>query len=145
MVATKIGVLIVKILLAIEGKNHKKIADKALRFCGRTGYELRIFCKREKRSKFIEAIKDANYHWYLALREDQVITKIDPHTYARQNGFDLILFVPDSLNEWRKNSAMKEWELKPMVKAIGSARVEFGKKSDLWTKHFKNGAIMVRV
>lgn len=131
--------------MAIEATKHRPLPDRALRWCGRAGFELRVFCAKNKRSKFVEAVKHANYHWYLALKEDIVISRTDAMSYAKQHDFDLVVFIPESLRAWRKNSALKEWELKPMSKTIGSARSEFGRKPDLKVKRFTNGAVMRRV
>lgn len=133
-----------KLLLAIEATKPKEL-EKALRWCGRLGYDLRVFVAKGKRKKFLDIFDDCNYHWYLDIRHDQLISRTDAHTYARQHSYDLMLTVPENLEQWRKRSFLKPDELKHPVVAIGTARIEFGKKPRMQVKRFANGAIMRRV
>ena len=133
-----------KLLLAIEATKPKEL-EKALRWCGRLGYELRVFAAKGKRKRFLDIFEDCNYHWYLALTHDQLITRTDSQTYAKQHDFDLMVTVPQGLEQWRKRSFLKPDELKHPVKAIGEARIEFGKKPRMRVKRFANGSVMRRV
>lgn len=134
-----------KILLAINATDYKHLGDRALRWCGRLGYQLRVFVPKNKRSKFMQCIDDVNYHYYLNLQYDILVGRTTAMEYAKQHDFDLLLTVPEDLTEWRKGTAFKDTELIPPVKTIGAARIEFGKKPGMKIKRFSNGAVMERV
>lgn len=134
-----------KILLAIRSTNPELIADNALRWAARTGFELRIFAPRDDYHKYVNAVNDANYHWYLAVKHEQIITKYEPHEYAEMYGFDLILYVPEAVKTWRRGHFMKDDEIMLCAEAVGKARAEFGRKPRMRVKKWANGCIMVRV
>lgn len=135
-----------KILVAIESKDHKKLADQSLRWLARSGLELRVFVPKGKAKKFKWTIDEVNYHYYVALDwADTVVERTDPMTYAQQHDFDLLLKVPSKLMSWRKRDYLKDWEILVFRGAVGKARVEFGKHPKKRIKHFFNGATMERV
>lgn len=135
-----------KILMAIESKDPKRLGDHALRWCGRTGFELRVFIpKKRRRAKYEEAILDANYNWYMAIPTDIIVTRTSPKEYAQQHGFDLLLTIPEELFAWRKGTQFKDSEIWWVRKAVGAARLEFGAKPKMRIKRFANGCIMERL
>lgn len=135
-----------KILVAINSVNHKTVGDKALRWCGRLGLDVKLFVPKNKRKKFLETVDDANYHYYLALDKDEtVVSRTDAETYAKQHDIDLLLTIPESLSAWRKGTEFKDHEIKLAYEAITSARGQFSRKEGMNIKQFANGAIMKRV
>lgn len=135
-----------KILVAIEATNPKIIVDKSLRWCGRVGFEMRVFFKNAKqRPKYEEAIADANYHYYLALEPRQLIARTDAMKYARAYDFDLVITIPQELSAWRKGTQFKANEIKYAYETIAKARGEFSRKPSMRIKRFANGAVMRRV
>lgn len=134
-----------RLLVIHETDNWRQLSDTILRWCGRTGYELRVFAPRNKRRKFLEEVWDANYNYYLALPDEIIVTKQGPDEYARANGFELILEIPAGLKEWRKRSAFRDKEIKWAYEAIAKARVPFEKNPRVTRKTFSNGAILRRV
>lgn len=134
-----------KILLAIQSKNPEAIIDNALRWAGRTGFELRIFAPKDAYHKYVAAVADANYHWYLAVKYSQIITKQDARDYAEMYGFDLLLLVPEDTKTWRYGHFMKDDEIMLCAEAVGKARAEFGQKPRMRIKRWANGCTMERV
>lgn len=134
-----------KILLAIDSKKPKLVGDRALRWASRTGYEMRLFAPRNKRQRYLQVIDDANYDYYLDIKKNQLITKMDPMQYAKAHDFDLVLLVPEGLWSWRKGEQFKPMEVVHCAQVIGRARIEFGAHPRKRIKHFANGSIMQRV
>lgn len=134
-----------KILLAINSTRPKTLGNNTLRWAGQLGYDLAVFGPRNKRKKFLEALADVNYHWYLALEESCIVTKFNPNLYAIANGYDLIVYIPDDLLAWRKGSQFKPKEISQAFSVIGNARGEFSRNPRKRIKRFANGAVMERV
>jgi hypothetical protein len=134
-----------RILLAIESTKPKVVGDNALRWAGRIGYDVAVFAPRNKHKKYLAVINDVNYHYYLALEYDVVVTKYSPQLYAALNNYDLIVYIPEDLPAWRKGTAFKDNELNPPYSAIGNARGEFGRKPGKKIKRWSNGCRMERV
>lgn len=135
-----------KILLAIKPSKPKHLADNALRWCGRLGYQMRVFVpKKRQLVKYAEEIAEVNYQYYLALGVDILTVHKDPKQYAKENGYDLLLSVPAELKAWRKGTAFKDTEIIWPRGAVGLARIEFGKKPKKRIKRWSNGCTMERV
>jgi hypothetical protein len=135
-----------KILLAITSTRPKTMADNSLRWAGQLGYAVRVFTPTNKRKKFLAAIADVNYHWYLALdAEEVVVSRYSPSLYANLMGFDLIVHIPDDLATWHKRMAFSDKEINHTFSAIGNARGEFSRSSRKRIKRWHNGVVMERV
>lgn len=134
-----------KILIVINSIKPKLVGDRALRWCGRLGKDLIIVVPRNKRRKYIETIDDANYHYYLALTYDIVITRSDAKSYAIQHDYDLLVTVPEELWSWRKGRQFKENEIAIAYEALAKARSEFGSKPRKRIKRWVNGVTMERL
>jgi hypothetical protein len=119
---------IMKILLAINSeKNHKSIANQSLRLAGRVGYEFRLFTSLKEHKKYVRAIEEANYHWYLGILRTSVISGQTMYHYAERNGIDLILNVPDNL------------EIPVDKKAEQRYVIAFCKKVEKYRQRFESG------
>jgi hypothetical protein len=142
-----------KLMIAIKSQDGKVLEDRALRWCGRLGFEIRVFVPKKKRAEYIEIINDANYNWYLAMDPEQVIvssrfrgTLPNPaQQYARRHGFDLILYVPENLGEWKRGLAFSEEDIKIPYETIASARGEFSRGPRKLIIRWNNGCFMERV
>lgn len=134
-----------KILVAVTPGTWRNADDRALRWVGRAGYELKIFVPRNKLNKYRGVIDNLNYHWYLALTYKDLESHLAPEEYALENSFDLLLTIPDELLSWRKRQRFKDWEIKTYVEAVGKARLEFSRKPRKRIHRWANGATMRRI
>lgn len=135
-----------RILIAINATKPKTFGDSSLRWCGRLGYEVRIFAPKNKRKKYLYAVDDVNYHYYLALDPNEtVVTRTTAKEYAYQHGFNLLVTVPEDLLAWRKKGQFKPDEVKRPYEAIATARGLFSRKPKKRIHRWANGVIMERV
>jgi hypothetical protein len=134
-----------KLLVAIQSKKPKQVKDRTLRWAGRAGYDTRIFVPKGKRGRFILAVQDANYDYYLAVEDSQVIDRQTPMEYAQRHGYDLVLLLPEKLWSWRDDKKFQEDEVVYYVEDVGAARKEFSTKPGLAQYRFPNGAVMLPV
>lgn len=134
-----------KILTAINSYYPKSIGDNSLRWASRGGFAFKVFAPKHKYKQFLEALNDCNYHWYTALSPDNLVIDSTPLQYAKDNGFDLLLLIPESLKSWRASKFMKEDEIKIFYEAVASARGWFEKHPKATQKIFSNEAVMYRV
>lgn len=134
-----------KLLLAISATNHKNLEDGSIRWCGRLGFELKVFVPKNKRSRYKNVIADANYHYYLALEPDTLVSRTDAMSYAQQHGYGLLVTVPERLPSWHKRTAYDDVEVKLAYEAIDFARGEFVKNPRKRIKRWTNGVTIERV
>lgn len=135
-----------KILVACKTEDYKNIGDNILRWAARAGYEFRLFVPYAKHKRFEKAIKDVNWDYYMALgASETLVFRDDPEDYAKQNGFDLLVTIPDTLQSWRKGSRAKPEEMALYVKAIGSGRKYFSENPKAKIKRWANGVTMKRI
>lgn len=134
-----------KLLIAINSADHNNLADLALRWCGRLGFNVKVFVPKAKRYRFINAVAEANYHYYLALPEDIIISRTDAYTYAYQHDYDLLVTIPEGLKAWRKGSQYKDAEIKNAYMAIAKARLQFHDMPKKRIKRWSNGVKMERL
>lgn len=143
-----------KILAAIEADGSMEKLDMTLRWASRSGYVVKVFIndnritedatRRELSAAYANALADANYHWYLALDPEADLVVGDPMEYARDNGFDLLLRIPEGLELWRRRRHF-DGQVFFLCDSAGRARLEFSKKPGMRVKHWRNGAMMERV
>lgn len=134
-----------KILVAIESsENPKTLAATTLRWAARAGYDIRIFVPDDSQTdEYQHAIDDANYKWYLDLKESIIVSNTRPLDYAHDNGYDLILYLEDSMHKWKRD-INHELNVYEYAKDVGEARMRFNQDSNKDTERFANGAIMER-
>lgn len=135
-----------RILVAIESsENHKKLANGTLKWAARAGFNMRLFVPDEAQAEaYREEIKHLNYNHYLGIPESFVVTGVDPEIYAKEQGYDLILWLPDDLKKWQSKLS-HELNVIEYAKDVGAARADFNKDKSKTMHHFKNGAVMRRV
>ncbi len=135
-----------KILVAINATDWKTLDDRALRWCGRMGFDLRVFAAKNKRKRFLLAVENANYHYYLALKpNDTIITRMECRDYAQMFGYDLLVTVPEELTAWRKGSEFKIDEVKRAYETLASARGDLSRNPRKKIKRWANGVVMERI
>lgn len=134
-----------KLLVAIESTDYKNLPDRSLRWCGRSGFDVRVFVPKNKRRRFRDVVNEVNYQWYLALPQDTIVSRYTPVEYAKRNHVDLMLTVPENLISWKKGKEYSEEEIVLMREAVGKARLEFGQKPRKQIKRFRNGCTIRRV
>lgn len=134
------------ILVAIQSHdNANKLMKTTLSWVARAGYTLKIFVADEaQRKKYTQMVADANYEWYLDLNESAVVVSITPTDYANNEGFDLILFLPDNISRWKKHENIDKTVLS-FTEDVGSARSEFATDPNKNRVEFDNGAIIYRL
>lgn len=133
-----------RILVTIQVTKPSKLADNALRWVARAGYDFMLFCQPWRHNRVLRAINDANYHYYLNV-DEQNIAFSKPEIYAPANGYDLILRIPEGLESWRKGSKLKPAEILHFAKAVGAVRKQFSEQPSKQVHRWPNGAVMERV
>lgn len=135
-----------KILAAIQSsENAKTLSRTTLRWAARAGFNMRVFIPNEEQlPDYKKAITDANYRWHLAIPDDFIIVGTEPIKYAKDNNYDLIVYLPDHMNKWRQ---YLNHELNPLyyAKDVGRARVMLGGSPELRSYKFHNDVVMERV
>lgn len=135
-----------KILVAIESsENPKKLARKVLPWASRAGYDMRIFIPHENQlDDYSMALLEANVDQYLDLQDSMLIPKDKPKEYAKANGYDLLLYLPDDLSRWN-DTRIRDKMIIEYAADVGRTRVLFGDKPHKKIYSFPNGAVMYRV
>ena len=135
-----------KILIAIESsENPKKLSNSTLRWASRAGFDLRIFIPDDNQLEdYKKAVADANHNWYINVPETAIIVKTTPKQYAKENGYDLLVLLPDDLRKWKRLHSHDRNVLE-FATDIGIARLRFSKKPNKKIEVFSNGALMRRV
>lgn len=134
-----------KLLVAIKSDGKAKtIGDYTLRWAGRGGYALRLFVPGRQVRYYAQALKDANYDWYLALEPDIIIKNTEPMIYAYAMDYDLLVTLPDDMEGWKKTGDFDR-HVYDFAEAIGRARKLFSEKPRKRRIRFSNGAIIERV
>jgi hypothetical protein len=134
-----------KLLIAVECQRPKDTADNTMRWVSRGGFPYYFFVPKGKRKKFLDQLEDNNYHYYLAMGPDRIVTRTSAAEYAKQHDYDLMLTIPSDLHSWRKGTAFKPKEIYHFAKAIHNARGQFVKHPGKQIIRFENGAVMERV
>lgn len=134
-----------KILIAIiSDKNSEALTDHTLKWAGRGGFNTRIFIPDKRQlSKYQKAVEEANYRYYLSLPYT-IIEYGDPLKYAKKEGYDLLVKIPDNLAYWGDNEDPDRTVLDYSVE-VGEQRVLFSKYDDRKFYKFKNGSSIQRV
>lgn len=137
-----------KLLIAIpSSENAQKLADTTLRWAGRGGYDFKIFVPHgdKYRKDYEAAIDDANYNWYLTIPKAAIVQDVAPYTYAKENGYDLMVILPDDLELWKKRDDFEATAAHYIVD-IGEARKLFSENPKKRIVRWRsNGAVMTRV
>lgn len=136
---------IMKILLAINSeKNHKSIANQSLRLAGRVGYEFKLFTTLRAHKKYVRAIEEANYHWYLGMSRTAVISGQTAEQYAKRNKIDLMVTIPDDL-EIPVDKLAEQRYIIAFCKKVEKYRIKFERGEYKKKRQLGGGAVMERV
>ena len=136
---------IMKILLAINSeKNHKKIANQSLRLVGRVGYDFKLFTSLREHKKYVKAIEEANYHWYLGILRTNVISGQTMYHYAERNNIELIVTIPDDLEIPIDKKAEQRYVI-AFCKKIEKYRQKFESGEYKNKRQLGGGAVMEKV
>lgn len=134
-----------KLLVAIPSSKPKELSQKTLLWAPRAGFDLKIFTDPTvRKKKYQAAIEEANYQQFLSLHYSQIITGIDPLSYAQDNDYDLLAIIPPNLRRWNKtrdNSLM----VIEFQTDLAQARKEISNNTMLNQITFENGAQIIRV
>lgn len=135
-----------KILVACQTEDYKNIGDNVLRWAARAGYQFKLFVPYDKKKRFEKAIKDVNWDFYMALGAyDTLVFNEEPEVWAKNNNYDLLVTIPDTLQSWRKDSRSKPEEMALYIKAVGSGRKYFSENPKARIKRWTNGVTMKRI
>lgn len=134
-----------KLLLAIPSSNPEELAKKTLLWAPRAGFDLRIFTDSNIRKKrYHEAIDEANYQQWLALRHSQLVSGTDPLTYAQENGYDLLVILPPNLRAWNNNDDKDKMVIEFQAD-LAACRKRISSDNTVHDISFDNGTRVVRV
>lgn len=134
-----------KLLVAIQSsENAILLARSTLRWAARAGFNTRVFVPEAQVEEYVKAIQHANYNWRLDLPPSFIVPDTDPAEFARQEGYGLVLLVPDDLFKWDKKFNHEEM-VYHYAADVGRARILFAEDKKKMIENFDNGACMVRV
>lgn len=139
-----------KILTAIESdKRAEQMAHTTFRWAARAGFDIRVFIpNRHQLKKYHAAVDDANYHYYLVGRvaEEVVVPKERPTEYAKANGYDLVILLPDTLLDY-STVEDDDKSFVEFAEDAGAARRQFSEDPNLMrlTLARNDKCLMVRV
>lgn len=137
-----------KILVAIQSsENADMLAHTTLRWAGRAGYNMRIFIPDDsQREDYEAALLEANHEYYLDIPESVIEIGKDPVQYAKDNQYDLVVFLPEGLSEWNKENKLGlDKTVIDYAEDVGRARSTIGKDKRRQKVDFGNGAVMKRI
>jgi hypothetical protein len=134
-----------KILAAIvSDKNSEALVTNTLRWAGRAGFNMRIFIPDKRQlNKYMKAVDDANYKYYLDIPYTCIETG-DPLEFAKREGFDLLVKLPDDLKYWGI-SEHEDLTVLQYQEEISQQRGLFSKYPKRLFKIFPNKASIQRV
>jgi hypothetical protein len=134
-----------KLLVAIPSSNPKKLARRTLKWASRAGFEMRIFTDPKiSKTKYRNAIDDANYKHRLAVKHSDIVAGKDVLTYAQENDYDLLALVPPDMASWNKTIDSGKMVIE-FHADLGAARKKISEDNTLHEVKFDNGARLVRV
>lgn len=135
-----------KILVAIQSDNNAyEMAHTTLRWAARAGFNLRVFIPDESQlAEYENAIDDCNYSYYFNIPNSVIVVNEEPIVFAKRNGFDLLIILPDNLLDWRTINDDDKTFIE-YAEDIAKARVQFGKVKGLASIKFDNGASIMRL
>jgi hypothetical protein len=134
-----------KLLVAIPSSKPKELSKKTLLWAPRAGFDLRIFTDPSvKKKKYREAVDEANYQQFLAVRFNQIVTDTDPLTFAQKHGYDLLAILPPNLYRWNETRDTDRMVIEFQTD-LAQARKEIGSNHMIHQISFENGARIVRV
>lgn len=115
-----------KLILVVKTKNRPKtFANTTLKYIARSGFDYRIYVKRNQFEKYWEAMKTAAYKYYLDIPGDVVKKgKIQiPKKY------DLALYLPDNLKGCTDNKLLQFCKEVNGMRSAFSRNVKLKQKS----------------
>lgn len=126
---------------SVSQDNADTISDGALLLMGRSGYDSKLFVPNKQKKKYMKAVADANWHWYLALSPEMVMAGFDPMHYA-QDAYDLMLEIPDDI---KLNPLDMDNIIPAFCRMVGKARLSFSKNPKKMEYKLPRGVVMRRV
>ncbi len=135
-----------KLLVAVKSSDIR-LVNKSLRWVGRTGYTLRVFVKGVDWEPYVDRLKEISENHYLNLTAKNLVTDYDPEVYARENGFDLLLEIPEARPAFRQKRVRinLDEEVMEFAKAVGAARKTLSENHELSSVTLRRGVTMRRV
>lgn len=135
-----------KILVAITSDNNSnELGETTLVWAARAGFNLRIFIPTEhQRNEYQTMIDDLNHREYLDVSYAAIIAERFPAEFAIENGFDLLLELPDDMPEWNTEKN-KDKMVMDFAIDVARARKQFSTNDKKRQHDFNNGAIMQRL
>lgn len=135
-----------KLLMAIESQDNVENIGTTLAWASRAGYPLRIFIKESDHEQYETALAIAAAEHYLFFPANTLVVNDKPKAYAKREGFDLLLRLPDQLPSFSgktKNINLDE-EVLLFCKRMGEWRLLFNKNPLRKTKRY-NDITMERI
>lgn len=137
-----------KILVAVvTDKNYDEFAHTTLRWASRAGFNMRVFVPTYwQRHKYKAAVDEANYEYYLSVPHSILVVRQQPMDYARKEGYDLLVTLPDNLIQWSPDAAYdNDKTVIDYAESLGKVRSSFSKNKRKQIHKWPNGARMERV
>lgn len=122
-----------KLLVAIQSKDRAQDLTKLLSWLGRSGFTTRLFVPEDQWKEYAAGLQNAEFEHYLNLQGFLVISQ-DPYEYARKNGFDLLVLVPDKIAWLRRRwlrSRTTDGEAMEFGLEVRKARLKFSSDPEL--------------
>lgn len=135
-----------KLLVAIQSTDIK-LVNKSLRWAGRTGYALRVFVRGMDWEPYVDRLKEVSENHYINLSQKNLVVDSMPEQYAADNGFDLLLVIPEGRPAF-SNKRLKinlDEEVMEFAKGVGEARLKLSNAPELNSVSLKRGVTMSRV
>lgn len=117
-----------KILAAIKSsKNAEEMAHTTLRWAARAGFDLRIFVPDKRQlKKYKKYLDEYNYYYWGNIDEERsIVTGQEPMDYARENGYALLITLPDNLLDYSVERNDDQTFI-DYAEDVAKLRVEFG-------------------
>lgn len=138
-----------KILTTVKSTGRaEEMAHTTFRWAARAGQDIRIFVPKKELKAYQAAVDDANYHYYLVSRDEkEIVVSIgnqSPMRYARDNGYDLIVELPDNLLDYSEEQNDDKGVI-DFATEVGIARKEISANPKLDRYLLKHGCVVRRV
>ena len=122
-----------KLITIVKSKNRPKtFAKTSLKYISRAGYDYRIYVKRGQYQRYLEAIADAEYKYYLYVPEEN----IKKGGIKIPKKYDLALYVPDNLKGFNDNKLLE------FCREVNRMRSEFGKDKSMKGLNYEDMAMV---
>jgi len=134
-----------KILVAVIGTNSTDLFKKTLSWAPRGGFNMRIFISEaEPKEDYLMAIDNANHEYYVDILPVSIIQGINAAEYAKNEGFDLLVELPDNMASWKPTDS-EDGTVYHFAKDVGIARTKLAKYPARKEIRFASGAKVLRL